>query len=73
MEIQSEDPNWANQADTKIFCILVSSQAKEECNNQAQMALNPNVSTTHVNLNITTSSEQDINRLFPSALSYKEL
>ena len=37
------------------------------------MALNPNVSTTHVDLNITTSSEQDINRLSPPALSYKEL
>jgi len=73
MEIQSKDLNWANQADTEIFHVPVSSQVEGENNNQAQMALNPNISTTCVNLNITMSSEQNINRLSPSALSYKEL
>jgi len=35
MEIQSSDPNWANQADIEIFHIPLSSQAKEESYNQA--------------------------------------
>jgi len=35
MEIQSKDPNWANQANTEIFCVPVSSQVEGESNNQA--------------------------------------
>jgi len=73
MKIQSKDPNWANHADTEIFHVPVSSQVEGESNNQAQVALNPNVSTIHVDLNITMSFEQNINRLSPSVLSYKEL
>ena len=40
MEIQSEDLNWANQADTEIFHIPVSSQAGEESNNQVLVLWN---------------------------------
>jgi len=73
MKIQSSDLNWTNQADAKIFYIPLSSQAREESNNQAQANLNLNGPTTHVDLTNTSCLSQDVNRLSPHALSYEEL
>ena len=73
MEIQSKDPNWANQIDNEIFHVPTSSQVERESNTQAQVALNLSVPTTCVDLNTTTGPKQAINSLSPPVLLYKEL
>jgi len=73
MEIQSEDPNWANQIDNEIFHVPTFSQVEGESNTQAQVALNLSIPTTRVDLNTTTGPEQAINSLSPPALLYEEL
>ena len=73
MEIQSKDPNWANQIDNEIFHVPTSSQVEGESNTQAQAALNLSIPTTCVDLNTTTEPKQAINSLSPPVLLYKEL
>jgi len=73
IKIQSEDPNWTNQADTEIFHIPVSFQAREESNNQVSVNLDSNGSTTCVDLTATLFPNQNINNLSLPSLSYEEL
>ena len=73
MEIQSEDPNWANQIDNEIFHVPTSSEVERESNTQAQVALNLSIPTTCMNLNTTMGPKQAINSLSPPTLLYEEL
>ena len=67
------DTNWADQMDSEIFHIPLSSQRERESIPQAQAALNSNSPSTCVDLISNTEQKQAINNLSSPALSYEEL
>ena len=73
MEIQNEDPNWANQTNAVIFNIPLFSQVEGGSINHVLANNNPQGPSTHVDLmsNLcSTTNQADLN--LPS-LSYAEL
>ena len=73
IEIQSDDPNWANQTDTIIFNIPFPSQVKGGSNNHVPANNNLQGPTTHVDLTSNLCSTPNQTDLSPPSLSYTEL
>ena len=73
MEIQSDDPNWANQTNAVIFNIPLLSQIKGGNNNYILENDNPQDPTTYVDLTSNLYPTPNQTDLSPLSLSYAEL
>ena len=73
MEIQSEDPNWANQTDAVIFNIPLPSQVEGGSVNHVPANDNPQGPSTRVDLTSNSCSTTNQADLSPPSLSYAEL